>query len=176
MAYGAAFRHAHPLFSRLGEIAAAGAVFGSTHAEEVRLPNASAGICLHGAPAFREHRDGAMMSALRVARAFTGKRLIVRFAVTIMGISTRRCMTGSLAAASQTSDRAAPAFRTASALKPRSRAITFADLDRLLVDRDGELAAIAVEPVLVIWTGTSYPGFLEGLFERARRWTRCSFR
>src|SRR5579863_3986643 len=82
MAYGPLlFGHAHPaLVTGLDELAARGTVFGSTHAEELRLAER---ICGH-LPSVERVRffstgTEAMMSALRVARAFTRRPLVLRF-------------------------------------------------------------------------------------------------
>jgi glutamate-1-semialdehyde 2,1-aminomutase len=175
MAYGPLlFGHGHPAFSTgLDEIAAAGAVFGSTHREEVRLAER---ISRH-LPSMENLRfvntgTEAMMSTLRVARAFTGKRLIVRFAGNYHGhFDAALHDAGASAAASQTNDRA----RSGIPDSIRSETLVaryndLADVDRLIAGREEELAAIVVEPV-VGNMGLVLPdsGFLEGLFERARR-------
>jgi glutamate-1-semialdehyde 2,1-aminomutase len=83
MAYGPLlFGHAHPALSRgLDEIAARGTVFGSTCDEEVRLAERIAAH-LPSMEALRFVSTGteAMMSAVRVARAYTGRSLVARFA------------------------------------------------------------------------------------------------
>lgn len=175
MAYGPLlFGHAHPAFSTgLDEIAAAGAVFGSTHRQEVRL-----------AERIRDHLPSmerlrfvntgteAMMSALRVARAFTGKRLIVRFAGNYHGhFDAALHDAGASASAGGTGDRARSGIPDSARTETIvARFNDLADVDRLVAGRREELAAIAVEPV-VGNMGLVFPdpGFLEGLFERARR-------
>jgi glutamate-1-semialdehyde 2,1-aminomutase len=83
MAYGLLlFGHAHPdLVAGLDELAARGSVFGSTHDEEVRLAE-RIGAYLPSLEALRFVSTGteAMMSAIRTARAFTGRSTVVRFA------------------------------------------------------------------------------------------------
>jgi glutamate-1-semialdehyde 2,1-aminomutase len=83
MAYGPLlFGHAHPELVRgLDALAARGTVYGSTTEDEVRLAERIAGHV----PAMEQLRfvstgTEAMMSAVRVARAATGRSLIARFA------------------------------------------------------------------------------------------------
>ena len=83
MAYGPLlFGHTHPaLTTGLDEMAARGFVWGTTHPEEMRLAER---IRAH-LPSMERLRfvttgTEAMMSAIRVARAFTGAQLILKFA------------------------------------------------------------------------------------------------
>src|ERR1700729_1472352 len=83
MAYGPLlFGHTHPaLVTGLDEIARHGLVWGSTHPQEVLLAER---IRAH-LPSMERMRfvttgTEAMMSAVRVARAFTRRRLILKFA------------------------------------------------------------------------------------------------
>jgi glutamate-1-semialdehyde 2,1-aminomutase len=172
MGYGPLlFGHAHPALVRgLDALAAGGTVFGSTTAEEVRLAER---IAAH-LPAMQRMRfvstgTEAMMSAIRVARAYTGRSLVARFAGNYHGH-----FDGALhdAGASAGSGSAA---QTGIPLEVQSATIVarFNDLDDLdlrLSGRETELAAIVVEPV-VGNMGLVLPehGFLDGLFARARR-------
>jgi glutamate-1-semialdehyde 2,1-aminomutase len=172
MAYGPLlFGHAHPaLVSGLDALAARGSVFGSTHEDEVRLAERIAGH-LPSMQRLRFVNTGteAMMSAVRVARAFTQRPLVLRFAGNYHGHFDAALHDAG--ASAQTSD----ALR--SGIPPGVRAETIvaryndlADVDEKLAGRETMLAAIAVEPIagnmgLVL----PRPGFLEGLFERARR-------
>lgn len=172
MAYGPLlFGHAHPALVRgLDAIAAGGTVFGQTTREEIRLANR---IAAH-VPSMERLRfvstgTEAMMSAIRVARAFTGRSLIARFAGNYHGH-----FDGALfgaGASAQTSDVARsgiPEAARASTIVARYNDL--ADLDARLADIDSDLAAIVVEPV-VGNMGLVLPdaGFLDGLFARARR-------
>jgi len=70
------------LTAGLDELAARGVLFGSTHADEERLARR---LCSH-IPSMERVRftttgSEATMSAIRVARAFTGRGLIVRLAL-----------------------------------------------------------------------------------------------
>jgi glutamate-1-semialdehyde 2,1-aminomutase len=171
MAYGPLlFGHAHPaLTSGLDAIAARGTVFGSTTDEEVRL----AGRIATHLPSMERLRfvstgTEAMMSAVRVARAATGRTLVARFAGNYHGH-----FDGALhdaGASAKTSDAARngipPAVRGDSIV---ARYNDLADLDERLAGRFGELAAILVEPVVGnMGLVVPDPGFLDGLFARAR--------
>jgi len=181
MAYGPLlFGHAHPELVRgLDALAARGTVYGSTTEDEVRLAERIAGHV----PAMERLRfvstgTEAMMSAVRVARAATGRSLIARFAGNYHGH-----FDGALhdaGASAQTADVAGGTATAgvASAGVPLSvrrdsvvaRYNDLADFDERLAGRANELAAVVVEPVagnmgLVL----PEPGFLDGLFARARR-------
>jgi glutamate-1-semialdehyde 2,1-aminomutase len=174
MAYGPLlFGHAHPaFFTGLDEIAALGAVFGSTHRQEVRLAERIAGH-LPTMERLRFVNTGteAMMSALRVARAYTGKRLILRFAGNYHGhFDAALHDAGASASAAGRGDRARSGIPdSARAETIVARYNDLADVDHLVAGRGEELAAIAVEPVVGnMGLVVPDPGFLEGLFERAR--------
>lgn len=172
MAYGPLlFGHAHPaLVCGLDEIAARGTVFGSTCDEEVRLAERIARhVPSMEALRFVSTGTEAMMSAVRVARAFTGRSLIARFAGNYHGH-----FDGALhdaGASAHTRD----AARSGIPSGVRSDSVVaryndLADLDARLAGREGELAAIVVEPVVGnMGLVLPQPGFIDGLFERARR-------
>lgn len=171
MAYGPLlFGHAHPaLSSGLDSIAAHGAVFGSTHPEEVRLARRIAGM-LPSMERLRFVSTGteAMMSALRVARAFTGRPLILRFSGNYHGHFDAALHDAG--ASAQTAD------HTRSGISDSVRAETLvaryndlSSIDRILAGKERRLAAIAVEPVVGnMGLVLPEPGFLEGIFERAQ--------
>ena len=171
MAYGPLlFGHAHPeLVTGLDAIAARGTVFGSTSSDETRLAER---IAAH-VPSMQRLRfvstgTEAMMSAVRVARAFTGRTLVARFAGNYHGH-----FDGALHDAGASARTASGA---ASGIPPGvqadgvvARYNDLADLDAKLAGRPNDLAAIVVEPVagnmgLVL----PVPGFLDGIFARAR--------
>ena len=83
MAYGPLlFGHTHPaLVTGLDELARGGFVWGSTHAQEVRLAERIRAY-LPSMERMRFVTTGteAVMSAVRVARAFTGRPRILKFA------------------------------------------------------------------------------------------------
>jgi glutamate-1-semialdehyde 2,1-aminomutase len=173
MAYGPLlFGHGHPAFSTgLDAIAAAGAVFGSTHPEELRLADR---IRAH-LPSMERLRfvnsgTEAMMSALRVARAFTGRSCIMRFAGNYHGHFDAALHDAGASASVSQVDRA----RSGIAESVRDETLVaryndLADVDRLLAERGTQLAAIAIEPVVAnMGLVMPEPGFLEGLFARAR--------
>ncbi|MBC5810769.1 MAG: glutamate-1-semialdehyde 2,1-aminomutase [Candidatus Eremiobacteraeota bacterium] len=172
MAYGPLlFGHAHPSqVAGLDSLAARGSVFGATHAEEVRLADRMA----QHLPAmellrFTSTGTEAMMSALRVARAYTGRPRIVRFAGNYHGhFDAALASAGASAAASGAVAGGISPGARGDALVARYNDLH--DLDAILDDREDEIAAIAVEPVAANM-GLVLPdsGFLDGLFARARR-------
>lgn len=172
MAYGPLlFGHAHPaLVTGLDAVAARGTVFGSTSDDELRLAERVAALVPSMARLrFVSTGTEAMMSAIRVARAFTGRTLVARFAGNYHGH-----FDGALhdaGASANTSDVARSgipaATRTQSIV---ARYNDLADLDARLTGREGELAAIVVEPIVGnMGLVLPDPGFLDGLFARARR-------
>jgi glutamate-1-semialdehyde 2,1-aminomutase len=110
-----------------------------------------------------------MMSAIRVARAHTGRTLIARFAGNYHGH-----FDGALHDAGASAG-ASGAERTGIPLDVQRTSVVaryndLADLDRKLGSRESALAAIVVEPIVGnMGLVMPAPGFLEGLFERARR-------
>jgi glutamate-1-semialdehyde 2,1-aminomutase len=173
MGYGPLlFGHAHPaLVSGLDELASGGTVFGWTHPEELRLAERIAGH-LPSIERLRFVNTGteAMMSAIRVARAFTRRPLVARFAGNYHGHFDGALFEAGASAV--TNDPASSGIPTgARAETIVARYNDLASLDSVLEGRTGELAAIAVEPI-VGNMGLVFPdhGFLTGLFERARAW------
>ena len=172
MAYGPLlFGHAHPALVRgLDELAARGSVFGSTHPEEERLAE-RIGRLLPSMQALRFVSTGteAMMSAFRTARAFTGRPAIVRFAGNYHGHFDAALHDAGASAKTSSPERSGiPPLTERDAIVVRYNDL--ADLDAKLARRQGEVAAIALEPI-VANMGLVVPadGFLDGVFERARR-------
>ncbi len=175
MAYGPLlFGHAHPaLVSGLDAIAARGTVLGSTTEDERRLAERIAGH-LPSMERLRFVSTGteAMMSAVRVARAATGRTLVARFAGNYHGH-----FDGALHDAGASANAGGEPDGARSGIPPAVRAETvvarygdLADLDRKLSGRTDALAAIVVEPVVGnMGLVEPPPGFIDGLFARARR-------
>jgi glutamate-1-semialdehyde 2,1-aminomutase len=172
MAYGPLlFGHAHPALVRdLDALAARGTIFGSTSQEELRLADRISGH-LPSIERLRFVSTGteAMMSAVRVARAFTGRPLVARFAGNYHGhFDGALHEAGASASASSASNDGIPS--AARALSVVARYNDLADFDARLAGREDELAAIAVEPVVGnMGLVLPDPGFLEGLCSRAER-------
>jgi glutamate-1-semialdehyde 2,1-aminomutase len=170
MAYGPLlFGHAHPEFtSGLDALARRGSVFGSTHAEEERLAERIGGH-LPSIESLRFVNTGteAVMSAVRVARAFTGRSLIARFAGNYHGhfdLALHDAGASALQGAGGRSGIPQGVRRDTVVARYNDPA----DFDLKLAGRGGELAAILVEPVVGnMGLVLPEPGFLEGLFARA---------
>jgi glutamate-1-semialdehyde 2,1-aminomutase len=170
MAYGPLlFGHTHPaLTSGLDEIAKHGLVWGTTHPEEIRL-----------AERVRDHLPSmerlrfvttgteAVMSAIRVARAFTQRTLVLKFAGNYHGHSDFALLNAG--ASAHTTDTKASGIPDAVMRDVVvARYNDLANVDWLLEGRTDELAAIIVEPIVGnMGYVTPIQGFLEGLRERA---------
>ncbi|MBV9027206.1 MAG: glutamate-1-semialdehyde 2,1-aminomutase [Candidatus Eremiobacteraeota bacterium] len=170
MAYGPLFfGHTHPTLMRdLNGLAAAGFVWGATHPDEVRL-----------ARRIREHLPSterlrfvstgteAMMSAVRVARAFTKRDAVLKFAGNYHGHFDAALIDAGASAA-------AGAGGIPSGVRRDVLVARYNDLrsvDEVVTDRTRDLAAILVEPIAAnMGLILPEPGFLEGLRERAHRW------
>jgi glutamate-1-semialdehyde 2,1-aminomutase len=172
MAYGPLlFGHTHPaLVTGLDEIAAGGLVWGTTHPGELRL---SERVRSH-LPSMELMRfvttgTEAMMSNVRVARAFTKRDAILRFAGNYHGHFDLALL--GAGASANTSDVALsgiPAGVAADVAVARYNDLN--DVDRLFAERPNAIAAILVEPIV---GNMGYvppaPGFLQGLRERCDR-------
>ena len=171
MAYGPLlFGHGHPAFSTgLDGIAARGAVTGSTHPDELLLAERIRGH-LPSMERLRFTTTGseAVQSAVRVARAFTGRDVVLKFAGNYHGHFDLALQ-----------DAGASAHTEVPAHSGIPRAIThdlavaryndLADVDAHLARIGARLAAILVEPVVGnMGLVVPDPGFLEGLQARAR--------
>ncbi|HEY8313682.1 MAG TPA: glutamate-1-semialdehyde 2,1-aminomutase [Candidatus Baltobacteraceae bacterium] len=172
MAYGPLlFGHNHPaLTSGLDELAARGLVYGSTHPEEVRLAERIAEL-LPSMQRMRFVSSGteAMMSAIRVARAFTGRSLILKFAGNYHGHFDLALLDAGASAHTSDAGRSGiPAGVMADVAVARYNDLE--NVDALLRGRERELAAVIVEPIVGnMGYVTPVEGFLAGLRERADR-------
>jgi glutamate-1-semialdehyde 2,1-aminomutase len=172
MAYGPLlFGHTHPaLVTGLDDIAAGGFVWGTTHPEELRLAERIRAY-LPSMERLRFVSTGteAVMSAVRVARAFTKRSLILKFAGNYHGHSDLALLDAG--ASAHTSDARASGI-PAGVMRDVAvaRYNDLASVDALLAAHEGELAAILVEPIVGNMGYVSpAPGFLEGLRERCDR-------
>jgi len=173
MAYGPLLLgHAHPaLCTGLDELARRGLVFGSTTPDEVVLAER---IRAH-LPSMERLRftttgSEAVMSAIRVARAFTGRDVILKFSGNYHGHFDLALLDAGASAHTRSARRSGiPAAITADLVVARYNDL--ADVDAKLEGCAGRLAAIVVEPV-VGNMGLVEPvaGFLAGLQQRARNY------
>ena len=169
MGYGPLFfGYNHPELARgLDAIAARGTLFGSTHAEEARLAER---ICAHvrsmDCLRFTTTGSEAVMSAIRVARAFTGRDLILRFAGNYHGHFDAALFSAGASAHTSAAQNGIPERVRHDVAVARYNDI--ASVDRAIAGCEGALAAIVVEPVCANM-GLVWPkgGFLEGLRFRA---------
>jgi glutamate-1-semialdehyde 2,1-aminomutase len=135
------------LTAGLQQLAARGVLFGSTHAEEERLAQR---IRAH-VPSIERVRftttgSEAMMSAIRVARAFTGRNLIVRFAGNYHGhFDAALFDAGASAQTPETGRSGIPEGVMQDVAVARYNEIEA--VERVLAGREKELAAIVVEPI-----------------------------
>jgi glutamate-1-semialdehyde 2,1-aminomutase len=150
MAYGPLlFGHTHPaLVTGLDEIAAGGFVWGSTHPEEVRLAERIRAY-LPSMQRLRFVTTGteAMMSAIRVARAFTRRALVLKFAGNYHGHFDLALLDAGASAHTTDSEASGiPPGVTRDVVVARYNDL--ASVDAFLSGREDELAAIVVEPVV----------------------------
>jgi len=172
MGYGPLlFGHAHPAFSNgLDRLAAAGVLLGSTHPSELTLAERIRSR-LPSMERVRLTTTGteAVMGALRVARAFTGRDVIVRFAGNYHG-HLDIALSGAGASAAQAHNRRAG---VTNAVMREVIVTRYNDLDAFddaVGGREGKIAAIIVEPIAAnMGLVEPLPGFLEGLRARADR-------
>ena len=129
------------------ELAARGALFGSTHAEEERLAQRIRGhVASMERVRFTTTGSEAMMSAIRVARAFTGRDLVVRFAGNYHGhFDAALFSAGASAQATQTGPSGIPEGVMQDVAVARYNELE--SVERAIHGRENELAAIVVEPV-----------------------------
>ena len=173
MAYGPLlFGHTHPaLVSGLDELARHGFVWGTTHPEELRLAERIRAY-LPSMERMRFVTTGteAVMSAVRVARAFTRRSLILKFAGNYHGHFDLALLDAG--ASAHTNDAAASGIPDGVICDVVvARYNDLASVDALLAGREHELAAILVEPIVGnMGVVTPIAGFLEGLRERATRY------
>jgi glutamate-1-semialdehyde 2,1-aminomutase len=172
MAYGPLlFGHTHPaLVTGLDELAKHGWVWGSTHPQEIRLAERIR-TYLPSMERMRFVTTGteAMMSAIRVARAFTKRNLILKFAGNYHGHFDLALLDAG--ASAHTVDAGAAGIPDG---VMRDVVVTrYNDLDavdEILKDRAAHLAAVIVEPIVGnMGYVAPQPGFLEGLRDRTQR-------
>ncbi len=170
MAYGPLlFGHTHPaLIEGLDLLARRGFVWGSTHVEEVRLAERIRGH-LPSMERMRFVTSGteATMSAIRVARAFTQRRCVLKFAGNYHGHFDLALLDAGASAGA--ADGGIPDSIRHDVVMARYNDL--ASVDERSNRMEQEIAAIIVEPIAANM-GFVPPtsGFLEGLRERARRW------
>jgi len=169
MAYGPLlFGHTHPaLVTGLDSLAQRGLVWGSTHTEEIRLARRIASH-LHSMERMRFVTTGteAMMSAIRVARAFTKRSRVLKFAGCYHGHFDLALLDAGASAGGRGGipdgvrrDVVIAAFND------------LASVDQRCAGAEQEIAAIVVEPIAAnMGFVPPVAGFLEGLRERASRW------
>jgi glutamate-1-semialdehyde 2,1-aminomutase len=170
MAYGPLlFGHGHPAFSSgLDELAARGAVTGSTHPDEVLLAER---IRTH-LPSMERLRftttgSEAVQSAIRVARAFTGRAGVLKFAGNYHGhFDLALHDAGASAHTNDPARSGIPASVTGDVAVARYNDL--ADVDAQLARLGDRPAVICVEPIVGnMGLVLPEPGFLEGLRRRA---------
>jgi glutamate-1-semialdehyde 2,1-aminomutase len=172
MGYGPLlFGYNHPaLTQNLDELAERGTLYGSTHPEEIRLAERiRARIPPMERIRFTTTGSEAMMSAVRVARAFTRRDLILRFAGNYHGhFDAALFAAGASAQTAHARSSGIPAGVQRDVAVARYNDLE--SVDDALRGREGDVAAILVEPVAANM-GLVLPvaGFLEGLRERADR-------
>jgi glutamate-1-semialdehyde 2,1-aminomutase len=173
MAYGPLLLgHAHPAVTRgLDEIAARGVVYGSTHEDELLLAERIRGhVPMMERLRFTTTGTEAVMAAVRVARAFTARPAIVKFAGNYHGHFDLGLLGAGASAHTQDAQSAGIPAATLGDLGV-ARYNDLDDLDRVLAlpEIGGRLAAILVEPIVGnMGLVEPVPGFLEGIFARAR--------
>ncbi len=172
MAYGPLlFGHTHPeLVAGLDALAKDGFVWGATHSEEVRLAERIRGH-LPSMERLRFVTTGteAMMSNVRVARAFTGRSRILKFGGGYHGHFDLALLDAGASAGSRNGRSGIPDGVSCDVLVARYNDL--ASVDDVTAGGRHDLAAIVVEPIAGNM-GFVAPdaGFLEALHERARQW------
>lgn len=172
MAYGPLlFGHTHPALTRnLDELAALGLVHGNTHPEEIRLgERIRAYLPSMERMRFVSTGTEAVMSAIRVARAFMGRKFILKFAGNYHGHFDLALLNAGASAHTADASRSGipeGVMRDVAV----ARYNDLASVDELLRGRENDLAAIIVEPIVGnMGFVTPVHGFLEGLRERTQR-------
>jgi glutamate-1-semialdehyde 2,1-aminomutase len=170
MAYGPLlFGHTHPaLVSGLDALARHGFVWGCTHPQEIRLAERICAL-LPSMERLRFVTSGteAMMSAIRVARAFTRRDRVLKFAGNYHGHFDPALIAAGASAAAGSGGIPAGVRRDVVV----ARYNDLASVDELARGIEEKIAAIVVEPIaLNMGLVAPVEGFLEGLRERARRW------
>ena len=171
MAYGPLlFGHTHPaLTTQLDDLAKHGFVWGCTHSEEVRLAERiRAWLPSMERMRFVTSGTEAMMSALRVARASTGRPRVLKFAGNYHGHFDLALLDAGASASGAGRSGIPEGVRADVAI---ARYNDLGSVDFACNGVENELAAIVVEPIAAnMGLVMPNPGFLEGLRERADRW------
>jgi glutamate-1-semialdehyde 2,1-aminomutase len=160
--------HAHPaVVAAIGEAAEAGGSFGATGPGEVRL----AELIRERMPSIERLRfvssgTEAAMSALRVARAATGRDLVVKFDGGYHGHADSLLVEAGSGAATLSIPGSAGVPAAVAAQTLVARYNDLGAVTRLLDDHPGAVAAVIVEPVAAnMGLVAPVAGFLEGLRE-----------
>ncbi len=172
MAYGPLFfGHTHPALTKgVDELVAGGWVWGSTHPEEIRLARRIRSyLPIMERMRFVTTGTEAVMSAIRVARAYTNRNLVLKFAGNYHGhFDLALFDAGASAHTSDAGRGGIPAGVMADVVVARYNDL--ASVDALLRERGNELACIIVEPIVGnMGYVTPIEGFLSGLRERCDR-------
>jgi glutamate-1-semialdehyde 2,1-aminomutase len=171
MAYGPLlFGHTPPFLAGLDVLAARGVVYGSTTPDELELA-ARINACLPSMERLRFTTTGseAVQSAIRVARAFTGRDAVLKFSGNYHGHFDLALQDAGASAETPDGLRSGIPHAVTSDLSV-ARYNDLDDVDRHLARIGGRLAAILVEPICGnMGLVETVPGFLEGLRARADR-------
>jgi len=171
MAYGPLlFGHTPPFLRDLDALAARGVVYGSTAPDELALAE-RVRACLPSMETLRFTTTGseAVQSAVRVARAFTGRDAILKFSGNYHGHFDIALHDAGASAETPHAERSGIP-RAALADLAVARYNDLDDVDRALASAGDRLAAIVVEPICAnMGLVPPAPGFLAGLRERADR-------
>jgi glutamate-1-semialdehyde 2,1-aminomutase len=171
MAYGPLlFGHTPPFLAGLDALAARGVVYGSTTPDELELA-ARVNGCLPSMERLRFTTTGseAVQSAIRVARAFTGRDAILKFSGNYHGHFDLALQDAGASAETPDALRSGIPHAVTGDLAV-ARYNDLDDVDRHLARIGGRLAAILVEPICGnMGLVETVPGFLEGLRARADR-------
>lgn len=171
MAYGPLlFGHTPPFLAGLDALAARGVVYGSTTPDELELA-ARINACLPSMERLRFTTTGseAVQSAIRVARAFTGRDAILKFSGNYHGHFDLALQDAGASAETPDALRSGIPHAVTGDLAV-ARYNDLDDVDRHLARIGGRLAAILVEPICGnMGLVETVPGFLEGLRARADR-------
>ncbi len=171
MAYGPLlFGHTPPFLTGLDALAARGVVYGSTAPGELALAERiRSHLPSMGRVRFATTGSEAVQSAVRVARAFTGRDAILKFAGNYHGHFDLALQDAGASAETLDAARSGIPGAVVEDLAV-ARYNDLADVDRHLASIGGRLAAILVEPICGnMGLVETAPGFLEGLRERADR-------
>jgi glutamate-1-semialdehyde 2,1-aminomutase len=171
MAYGPLlFGHTHPaLVAGLDDLARRGFVWGCTHPEEIRLAERIR-TYLPSMERMRFVTSGteAMMSAIRIARAFTSRSHVLKFAGNYHGHFDLALLDAGASAGAAGRSGIPDGVRRDVVV---ARYNDLASVDEACRDLKDDIAAIVVEPIAAnMGFVAAVSGFLEGLRERANRW------